>query len=319
MFSGGALTTKRIAEFSKKVQDVFNLMSISRKYKIVGSGALQDIKYIADYDLNEVFKDEISDKKSLLDEIYKVFRTKFIQAKTDPNLYITDFKCGEDSDGEPLRWSYEDIIRSYKRLADGRIIHFKDCILMKATMKLDIIAYIDGYLVEFSDNYFLKLGDDANFFPHDVQTDHILNSLKHDYAFNMQSADNPFKALKRAFSYWRLKGEGKNEDKIDRLTDFFNSETGLLYKLRSNLGTIETLLDQDFKKPKMEQIRTNLGRILELLRGQPSARKLIETAMEKKTASEIKPYLEKAKEILQSYINTSTKEFVSKNKNLLIF
>jgi hypothetical protein len=61
-----------------------------------------------------------------------------------------------------------------------------------------------------------------------------------------------------------------------------------------------------------------LGRILELLRGQPSARKLIETAMEKKTASEIKPYLEKAKEILQSYINNSTEAFVSKNKNLLI-
>jgi hypothetical protein len=318
MIVGGALTNKRITEFSKKVQDVFNLLSVSRKYKIVGSGALQDIKYSADYDLNELFKDEISDKKSLLDELYTVFRNKFIKAKLDPNLYITDFKCGEDSDGEPLRWSYEDMIRSYKRMANGRIIHFKDCLLMKAVMKLDIIAYIDGYFVEFSDNYFLKLGNDANFFPHDISQDHILNSLKHDYAFQIQSAGNVFKALKRAFSYYRLQGEGKNADKLESLTDFFNSETGLMYKLRSNLDTILTLLDQDFKKPKMEQIRTNLKRIIEMLKGQQEARNLLEIAITKKTPNEVSPYLEKAKEILQEYINKSATAFVSKNKNLLL-
>jgi hypothetical protein len=318
LYTGGALTTKRATEFSQSVQDIFNLLSVSRKYKIIGSGALQEIKYSADYDLNEVFKDEISDKKSALDRLYKVFRDKFVEAKDDPDVWITDFKCGEDSDGEPLRWSYEDMMRGYKRMANGRLIPFQDCILMKATLKLDVIAIVDGRFVEFSDNYFIKLDKDANFFPHDLERDHLLNSIKHDYSFQMFSAGNLFKGLKRAFAYYKLEGESKNDDKIQKLLEFFNSETGLMYKIRSELKTIQMVLEQTFRKPKIEQIHTNIRLILEQLHGQSAVSKLLSSALMQRTPKSISQYLEKASEILYSDINKSTTAFVSQNKNLLL-
>jgi hypothetical protein len=318
LYTGGALTKKRVSEFSQNVQDIFNLMSVSRKYKIIGSGALQEIKYSADYDLNELFKDEISDKKSALDRLYKVFRDKFIEAKENPDVWITDFKCGEDSNGEPLRWSYEDMMRGYKRMADGRLIPFQECILMKATLKLDMIALIEGRFVEFSDNYFIKLDKDANFFPHDMEKDHLLNSIKHDYHFQMFSARNYFKALKRAFAYYKLEAEGKNEDKLDRLTAFFNTETGLLYKIRSELKTIQAVLEQTFRKVKLEQIHGNIQLIIAQLRGQSEIASLLQSALKQRTPKSISQYLEKASEILFSDINKSTLGFVSQNKNLLL-
>jgi hypothetical protein len=318
LYTGGSLTSKRIAEFSQSVQGIFNMLSVSRKYKIIGSGGLKEIKYSADYDLNEIFKDEISDKSSTLDRLYKVFKEKFITAKEDPNVWITDFKCGEDSDGEPLRWSYQDMMRGTKRMADGRIVRFQECLLMKSTLKLDMIAFIEGRFLDFSDNYFLKIGNDSNFFPHDIETGHLLNSIKHDYSFQMFSASNYFKALKRAFSYYKLEGEGKNETKVNRLLAFFNSETGLLYKLTSEIKTIQIILEQDFRKPVLDQVRQNIQLIIEQLPGRANVRSILDHAIEQRTPKSISQYLEKANEILNKDINDSTLSFVSKNKNLLL-
>jgi len=318
LYTGGALTSKRVTEFSQSVQDIFNLLSVSRKYKIIGSGGLKEIKYSADYDLNEIFKDEISDKSSTLNRLYKLFREKFITAKEDPNVWITDFKCGEDSDGEPLRWSYQDMMRGTKRMADGRIVTFQECLLMKSTLKLDMIAFIEGRFLDFSDNYFLKIGNDSNFFPHDIETGHLLNSIKHDYSFLMFSARNYFKALKRAFSYYKLEGEGKNETKIDRLLAFFNSETGMLYKITSEIKTIQLILEQDFRKPVLDQVRQNIQLIIEQLTGRANVRSILDHAIKQRTPKSISQYLEKANEILNKDINDSTLSFVSKNKNLLL-
>jgi hypothetical protein len=209
-------------------------------------------------------------------------------------------------------------MRGTKRMADGRIVSFQECLLMKSTLKLDMVAFIEGRFLEFTDNYFLKIGNDSNFFPHDIQTDHLLNSIKHDYSFQMFSASNYFKALKRAFSYYKLENEGKNESKIDKLLAFFNSETGLLYKINSEIKTIQLVLEQDFRKPVLDQVRQNIQLIIEQLNGHSDVRSVLDLAIKQRTPKTISQYLEKANEILFSDINESTLSFVSKNKNLLL-
>ena len=58
--------------------------------------ALQGILYNADYDLNEM--DQIKGQGAF-DKVYEIFKHKFQLAKSNPNIYITDFKCGVDSHG----------------------------------------------------------------------------------------------------------------------------------------------------------------------------------------------------------------------------
>lgn len=315
---GAGLTKRRITEFSQKLQNIFNFLSVSRKYRVVGSSALKEIKYNADYDLNELFEEKISDKNAVLNKLYEIFKKKFETAKKNPNIFITDFKCGENSDGEPLRWSYKDMMNGTKMLENGILVSFQDCLLMKATIKMDVIALIDGQFIEFSDNYFLKIGDDGNFFPHDMEPDHLMNTIRYDYEFYMRSARNYFKALKRLFAYYKMEGEGKNEAKLDKLVEFFNTETGLNYKLLSEIKTIQDVINQDFRIPELSDIRTNIRLILERLKGQDAVRKILTSTLKITNKKSILQYLEKASDLLFDKINDETIGFISQNKNLLL-
>ena len=104
------LEKREIEDFNENVRKVFNYLTITGKYNVIGSASLKRIKYSADYDLNELMESKKS-KKKILNGILKMFREKFKEAKKDPNRFITDFKCGLDTDGEPLRWDYKDMMK----------------------------------------------------------------------------------------------------------------------------------------------------------------------------------------------------------------
>jgi len=311
---------KSINDFSKSIRRIFNLMTISRKYDVVGSASFKNARYVSDYDLNELFE-TATDTNSILHSIYLMFKKKFQNAEQDPSIFITDFKCGMDSDGSPLRWEKDDIEKGYKILKDKRKLAFQDCILMKTTMKLDEVALIEGVYHEFSDNYFIKLGNDANFFPHDIQRDHILNSLKHAFDEYYYASHNYMKGLKRCFSYYMLEDKQKNIDKLTKLFNFFNSQVGLLYKCRSELDTIQTVINQKFRSPRKKDIDFNISIVL----GKSKIFKLAEleksliSAMNSKNDADMIRHLDEAKDFLLKVINTCSLRFVEKNKSILLY
>lgn len=317
---------KPIEAFSKKVREVFNLMTITRKYKVIGSGGMKHIKYNADYDLNELFEpSKLGSKEKILDTLTALFKKKFEDAEKDPNYYIVDFKCGIDEEGEPLRWDKNDIKRGYKIVQSGRKVRFQDCILMKSTMKMDVIANIDGVFTEFSDNYLIKLGDnpaDANFFPHDLQRDHLLNSIKHSFDEYYYGARNYVKALKRSFSYFLQDGEDKHLGKLRQLMDFFNSTTGLLYKLKSEIDTVLLVMENKFRTPPVEDLVRNIKIIRNRVDTVPNTSgsvRNLDLASQAKSAKLMAEYLNKSKKMLDALINKSALDFIRKNKNVLIY
>ena len=127
------------------------MMSVSGKYRLVGSANISNLMYNSDYDLNE-FESNKSFKS-----IYQIFKNKFIQAKEDKLTYITDFKCGEIH-GEPLRWDYDDIIKGFKQIETYKI-SFEDAIKTKGLTKLDVISIVSGKFLEFSEIYYLKINN----------------------------------------------------------------------------------------------------------------------------------------------------------------
>lgn len=318
----GLFDRKSIKEFSDKIQKVFNLLTISRKVRIVGSAGLKNIRYVNDYDLNELYQKNF-DTDEALDEIYKMFKTKFEQAEKDPTIFITDFKCGQDCNGEPLRWDKKDIKRGTKQMSDGRIIKFQDCILMKTTFKLDVIKIIDGVFTEFSDNYLIKLGEESNFFPHDLQLDHLMNALKHSYDEYFYTCRNLFKGLKRCFSYYLMEGEGKNRDILKKLLDFFNSPTGKLYQLKGQIGTLLLVLENEsgFRNPKISDIKQNIKLILSELEPLPTrdVKSKLQLAMKSSSKKKLMDYLSSAEEDLFDIINRITADWVLKNKDVPLY
>jgi hypothetical protein len=92
----------------------------------------------------------------------------------------------------------------------------------------------------------------------------------------------------------------------------------LLYKITSEIKTIQIILEQDFRKPVLDQVRQNIQLIIEQLPGHANVRSILDHAIEQRIPKSISQYLEKANEILNKDINDSTLSFVSKNKNLLL-
>ena len=132
------LKKRTIKSFSEDVQKAASFMSIHGKSRLIGSASLDSLKYYSDFGLEEEYKTKDTDH--ILQKIYERFIQIFKVAEENKTIWITDFKCGLDSNGEPLRWNKFDIKKGFKKLKDKRKRYFVDCILDKTTMKLDMVA-----------------------------------------------------------------------------------------------------------------------------------------------------------------------------------
>jgi hypothetical protein len=154
-----------------------------------------------------------------------------------------------------LRWDYDDIMKGYKTLFDGEKRYFKDCLLDKTIMKIDLIIIVGNQLAEVSENYIIKIGKKNNIVKEDFNSKDYQKSLEYDII--KFSKDNSFKALKRLLSLLIADGDKKNKKKINKIIEFLNSQTGALYQVKSSLELLLLAITQDFRKLDFEIIYNN--------------------------------------------------------------
>lgn len=280
--------------YKPKLKKIFNLLSIDGKYQVIGSGVLKKISFRNDYDLMELFKNS---NKDIKDDLYQLFLNKFDEAYNKVGVYITDFKCGEDENGEPLRWGYDDMKKGI-----NKNITFQNALLHDATMKLDLVVIIDGIATEFSENYYLTLGEKSNY--KKINTDKLLKQLEDSY-IEYYEEGNYFKALKRVFSYKLLKDKNLYKDDLSELLKLFNSKTGYKYKIKSELETMLILMDNKFKPVPKEQLQLNIRLIMNQLNSRD------EIIINKKN-------IEKLRDQLNEKVQQETLQFINNNKNILL-
>ena len=286
--------TKTKQDFNDKLQDMFNMLSINGKYNIVGSANLKGILYASDIDLNE--KAKISGKHPF-EKLYDIFVNKFKVAKSNPNIYITDFKAGLNDKNESIKWSYNHILKE-KQL-------FIQSIQKKSMIKMDIVFLLNGIYIEITEVYFLQLGDFKTY--DDLGSKQILNDLKDSYDECIRDGLY-FKALKRLSSIRNI--QHKN---TDSLTSFFNSESGILYKAYSDLHILLTVIQNQFRKPKIDDIKNNLQIIKQNLSVQSETKLNVSTIIDdickKKSLNEMFIYIDKLSIYLAKLFNRDAKAF----------
>lgn len=248
---------QNINDFNNKLVKLINFISIEGKTSIIGSSILKPIRYNSDYDLSTDIKGEAN----LKNKIYLRFKKIFRLSKKDKNIFITDFKCGIDNNGDALRWKYNDIMKGFQ-IVDDETYFFEECLVMKSTIKLDIVYLINGKFNELSDNYYIKIGNKTNFEP--ITKKSIIKSLKEDYK-ELVKEKKFYKALKREFSM--ITTENMNEptpkdtlnERQQELVNYFNSDVGILNKGSADLKILLVLLEeQTFRKVPLKNIRENL-------------------------------------------------------------
>ena len=212
-------------DYTNALQKVFEEVSFS-KYKIIGSANLKAIRYPSDYDVN----DDVSINR--IDAFIKRLKWIFNNAKRDPDYFITDFKAGKIGD-EPIRWKFADIMKGTK---SG--VSLKEALKMDATIKLDLVILVDNKVTEVTTNFFIGKAPPG--------------SLKENIR-ELVDEGEWFKALKRTFSLNETRGKSNK-----KLLAYFNSDVGLLNKVKSDILTLISLLEQTFKKVDIDIIRHNI-------------------------------------------------------------
>lgn len=312
---------KQMKDFSKKVKSVLNLMTISRKFNIIGSSSLKNVRYSNDYDLNELYSKQMNTQEAL-NTITKMFQAKFVEADKDPTLFITDFKCGIDKDGEPLRWNKTDMAKGYKIMNNGETISFHSALLLKGDTKLDVVKILDGVFTEFSDNYYIKLGSKTNFDPAETEAENMKHSLEQSFHEYYYEQNNLFKGLKRSFSYLLFDGKKKNSASLTKLMDFFNSPVGKIYQAKSNIATIELLIENvsKFRLPEIADVKKNILIIKSKLAefSFKNIERHLDQALKSSTLKQIMSHLTHVENGLKEIVNRSTEDFVYRNPKVLL-
>lgn len=240
-----------INSYVKKLNDVFNIISLTSKYKVIGSSNLKNIRYNSDFDLADFYNNSKPSIKKIVKYFQYIYRT--LDSKRSYS-YITDFKCGVNIDESPLKWTKEEVKQNKKQLLDNSFITLDEAIQQKSTIKIDVVSFINNTFIEISENYYIKIQGISNFDTNEINETKIIESIKASEKEEVKD-NNWNKALKRNFS-WRY-AKNKNDSKLKKLLEFFNSSVGILNKARSDLDVLILLLETD-KPVLMKQLLSAL-------------------------------------------------------------
>jgi hypothetical protein len=319
---------KTIEMLNNKVGDLVTAFGIHGKIKLVGSQQRRGLLYVSDTDILTLLKDS----PKLLARYFKEVMLEIPRR----SYYFMDFKCGLDkrrvynfdeddlatylknpliprsyakkvkeAKGEErvklirdlfiLRWKPQDIIQGFIKLIDGTDYTLTEALLDDTIIKLDIIIPVADRFAEVSEMYIYT-----------QQSGDVAKSLAAD--IEMYRHANSMKSLKRLYSIIEM--ENKNDTRLAKLQDFFNSEYGLLNKSANDLAILLLLTDKH--EIPFEKIYANLQYVKENLSLTSVVSKPKILMLNKITKKNYRARVEKLIEYLRSKINPVAKDFLKK-------
>lgn len=234
--------TKDPNSLNTNLQETFALMSISHKYRLVGSSNLLDTIHTTDFDLQDLVDNKSKDEDKVYSKIYDFFLHLFTEFKKDADTYITDFKAGLSAD-EPIRWDFNALSKSKNK--------FIKSLKQKSRIKLDVVYHLNNEFVEVSMIYYIRVGKYQNYTEEEFSKEFIVKELKKDIILYKKEG-NYLKVLKRKFSMFKQLDQKVSLQ--NKLLEFFNSPVGIMYKAVGDLKTILLLYEQDFRKVPQDEI-----------------------------------------------------------------
>ena len=290
------LKERKVEDLNNAVGDIITKLAVKGRSRLIGSNSLRALSYGSDYDAEALIKGTPCEKvaRMIRDAYLKTARNPDVwisdfKAGWDTRLiYKGDFSkssvdtclknplikpatkkkiqkaTGDDqekliNDLWKLRWNVAEMKRGWIKMIDGTRKYFKDTMLEKTPLKIDLIIKAGDQFQEVSENYYISCDGKTNFVKSPSRAE---KEAEFEEEIEYYTKVNSFKALKRLFSLFRYDGESKHKEKMDKLIVFFNSQVGFANKIKNELDILECLLQQD-RKPKWDDVVSNLQFIKE--------------------------------------------------------
>ena len=223
-----------------------------------------------------------------------------------------------------LRWSVDEVEAGIKSIGIHKIT-IQDAIKSDGVFKLDVIGLTDNKYMDYSIIYDIR----------DKKTGTRINSFQVNVKDNLKDAIQTymdegeyFKALKRRYSLLKYKYSYTKTDKketwlkqMTELTNFFNSDVGILTSVRNDCLTLlelyeikpDNLHDETILKMLNSFIYrlSNVYSVNTFMKKEGSILKTIKEAL--KNPKDIPHVLEKLSNKLKTMMNTEAKHFCTKN------
>jgi len=224
-----------------------------------------------------------------------------------------------------IRWNSSEIAKNRKQLPLGVSVTLDDSINKVGQCNIELISILNGRLVDES-NYFLigYYAPDGNFkyvnLPKEALIDFRewrLQSLRKSMkqVINSKLEYNPIKYAKRLYSYALVLNDTPLMARVEKI---LNSRLGLIYQIKSEIGTILKLLELKPAHLPMEVLQNQLENIKYRLAGvlifsNEELKKINQTFEEGK---DLTTHLTTLKDYLGQYVNRVTTEML-KQEGLL--
>ena len=140
-------------------------------------------------------------------------------------------------------------MNGYKLLDNNIRFQFVNVFNQKSIIKLDLVLENNNKFIEFSENYYFDMKNNKSY--EQKTNEEIITSLKSDIRYYNHTKNNKLKSLKRLYSLFKL----TNNKNTEIIKKFLNLKMiGSKYKLKSDLEIILLMIEQKFKKVKINKI-----------------------------------------------------------------
>ena len=214
-----------LSSFIKK----FRKKLMFKKYdvQLLGTASMESQYYASDYDFFTNIS-EVKSMKTVFSELNRITTLK------DPNVFFMEFKI-QYMNGEKEKY-YDLPFALDKDMNRENIEYFK----------IDWVVYDDYQFTDVSIIYNLNKVIKPK--------EEVIKLIAKDM-FNFYKEGKIYKSLKRFFSICNLTGDYKTMVNLSKL---FNSEYGKMYKIASNLGTIQAVKAKYPSRTLNKKINANL-------------------------------------------------------------
>jgi hypothetical protein len=308
---------KRFKEIIKHLQKMPNVFIGDIKAGVVEEWRILPKEY--KFEGDKVIGYSVDKCKAKVDELLKkkiITQSEANETKVylKPNMSPTDFLEAKDViKFHTVRWTPSEVLKGYKIVRGGFKYSLAKAFNSPSIVKLDVIGFVqNNKYTDFSIIYQFKNNDTIL----NKEVIDIEKSLRENIYFYFNTK-NPFKALKRIFALAKYK-EDLNTIKL--LSPILNSDLGRIYSVISDLGTLDTLLE-DYNNAPLDKVKfeldqfigrlSNVYHIQDFLNKEHIILKHIELAKKSKSKSEVLTHINDIHLILQDILTKATNEIIA--------
>ena len=232
---------KRDYQINNNAIDVFRLIAYPNGKQEWFGSSFFPFKYASDYDLFTVIHRHTNLKK-LHHDVWTTFKHILKTINKTKDIYFIDFIAGVNQDGSAKHWTPKTIkSKAFLNVLDERSI-----------FRLEVVQYMNGRFIPFSNVF--EIYNNNKGVNQEKKTIDTNDSLKTDIK-KYYERGNLMKVLKRLFI---INLNIKNTKLTNKLVNVFQSDIGMINKIKSDLHTMIDVYEKYHDKITTQRIINNL-------------------------------------------------------------